>query len=114
MTDMSKCSQIQVIFQEQLHGHDLPRHTQPPLVEGPPHPQEHPLGLGAVADVQQSSFRLGSFNLVSGDILCTLQQLHLDFSCAVPLFWWPPSMQNAQLNINIIARHTEQKILPGF
>ena len=79
MTDMSKCSQIQVIFQEQLHGHDLPRHTQPPLVEGPPHPQEHPLGLGAVADVQQSSFRLGSFNLVSGDILCTLQQLHLNF-----------------------------------
>ena len=79
MTDISKCSQIQVIFQEQFHGLDLPGHTQPPLVKGPPHPQEHPLGLGAVADVQQSSFRLGSFNLVSGDILCTLQQLHLDF-----------------------------------
>ena len=40
------------------------------------HPQEHP-GLGAFADVRQSSLRLGSFNLVSGDILCTLQQLHL-------------------------------------
>ena len=39
----------------------------------------HPLGLGAVADVRQSSFSLGSFKLVSGDILCTLQQLHLDF-----------------------------------
>ena len=78
MTDKSNRSQIQVIFQEQMHGNTLPRHTQPPLVEGSPNPQEHPLGLGAVADVQQSSLRLGSFNHVSGDILCTLQQLHLD------------------------------------
>ena len=57
-----------------MHGNTLPRHTQPPLVEGSPNPQEHPLGLGAVADVQQSSLRLGSFNLVSGDIPCNLQQ----------------------------------------
>ena len=33
MTDKSNCSQLQVIFQEQLHGHAFPRHTQPPLVE---------------------------------------------------------------------------------
>ena len=31
MTDKSNSSQIQVIFQEQLHGNALPRHTLPPL-----------------------------------------------------------------------------------
>ena len=107
MTDMSKCSQIQVIFQEQLHGHDLPRHTQPPLVEGPPHPQEHPLGLGAVADVQQSSFRLGSFNLVSGDnILLALQQLHLGSLLSRPSLLVAALQAEYTFAININARHT--------
>ena len=76
------------------------------------HPQEHP-GLGAFADVRQSSLRLGSFNLVTGDIpCCTLQQLHLGslLRRSSPLVAALQAQNTPP--INIIARHEELEILP--
>ena len=77
------------------------------------HPQEHP-GLGAFADVRQSSLRLGSFNLVSGDILCTLQQLHLSSLLRCPSSLMATLQAMYTTPINIIARHRELKTLPSL
>ena len=78
------------------------------LFEGNPS-RGHPLGLGVVADVQQSSFRLGSFNLVSGDILGTLQQLHLGSFLRGPSLLVAAHQAKYTTPINIIARNTELK-----
>ena len=40
-------SQLQVVLQEHLHQDTLPRQTEPPFVEQPPHLGENPLCLGA-------------------------------------------------------------------